>query len=188
MAQQPQLVAGAIRADPGGLAAARLGDAARLFFAVAVQPDFDSLSGLVREHTQRSDEIRAIAPGADDCVGDGGVCRPLDAGVLSGAQWLTAWAAFAAVMFGLMRAPGPGESDLRPVLGLLLFAVVANAVICGVASGDYDRYQLRVAWLLPFGAAAQAVAWAVRRHAVGGATLHSPAAAMIAGAVAEKRP
>src|SRR6185312_16452967 len=186
VAEEPRLVLGAITADGGRLAALRLSDAARSFFAVSVQPDFDSLSGLVRERTQRSGEIRAITPRAADCVGASGACGALDAGALSALQWIGAWAAFAAVLLALLAKPRTGEPDLRPFIALILFGVVANALICGGLSGAYDRYQLRVAWLIPFAAAALALAWAVRRHAEG-ATVRSPARPIIAAASIEKR-
>jgi hypothetical protein len=31
----------------------------------------------------------------------------------------------------------------------VVFGVIVNAVVCGVMSGPHDRYQARVAWLLP---------------------------------------
>lgn len=33
--------------------------------------------------------------------------------------------------------------------GLVVFAVVANAAVCGIMSGPHDRYEARVAWLIP---------------------------------------
>jgi hypothetical protein len=33
---------------------------------------------------------------------------------------------------------------------LILLGVVINAVVCGAVSGPHDRYEARVAWLVPF--------------------------------------
>lgn len=44
-------------------------------------------------------------------------------------------------------------------------AVLANAAICGVLSGVFDRYQSRVLWLLPFAATAAAWRWSEAQRA-----------------------
>lgn len=55
-----------------------------------------------------------------------------------------------------LAAPKP-----LPLLRLLLIVgVVANAAVCGIISGVFDRYQGRVAWILPF----ILLAWAVERR------------------------
>jgi hypothetical protein len=49
---------------------------------------------------------------------------------------------------------GREEKARLAVLALTVFAAtVANAAVCGVLSGPYDRYQARVIWLFPFLAA-----------------------------------
>ncbi|HEY2444492.1 MAG TPA: hypothetical protein VGI20_01970 [Rhizomicrobium sp.] len=35
-------------------------------------------------------------------------------------------------------------------LGMILIALIGNAIICGVLSGPHDRYQSRLVWLAPF--------------------------------------
>jgi hypothetical protein len=42
-----------------------------------------------------------------------------------------------------------GLEALELFTGLVMFGVVANAAICGIMSGPHDRYQARVAWLIP---------------------------------------
>lgn len=44
------------------------------------------------------------------------------------------------------------DPALRTLIGLLLVAVLLNAVICGVLSTPHHRYQARIAWLLPLAA------------------------------------
>lgn len=56
------------------------------------------------------------------------------------------------------RAWGPA---LTMVVILLFAGVVINAAVSGAVSGDFDRYQGRVAWLLPF--AAICIAFSRRR-------------------------
>ncbi len=40
-------------------------------------------------------------------------------------------------------------NDLRRLAGVIVIAVIANAVICGVLSNPHDRYGARLAWLAP---------------------------------------
>jgi hypothetical protein len=47
----------------------------------------------------------------------------------------------------LRRRLHPGRTD--PAVWVLV-GVVINAVVCGTMSGPHDRYQARVAWLIPF--------------------------------------
>jgi hypothetical protein len=42
--------------------------------------------------------------------------------------------------------------ELKLFCALLIVGQLANALICGVLSGPHDRYQARLAWLLPFAA------------------------------------
>lgn len=55
-----------------------------------------------------------------------------------------------------LAAPRP----LPLVRLLLIVGVVANAAVCGIISGVFDRYQGRVAWILPL----ILLAWAVERR------------------------
>jgi len=58
----------------------------------------------------------------------------------------------ACIIFLLVSARGKGTEQLRRVAQLavlVVFGVIANAVICGTMSGPHDRYQARMAWLIP---------------------------------------
>jgi hypothetical protein len=44
------------------------------------------------------------------------------------------------------------DPRLVPLAATVVSAVLANAAICGVLSGVFDRYEARVLWLLPFAA------------------------------------
>ena len=54
-------------------------------------------------------------------------------------------------LFTVFRKPQfPSQLAPYDVFSLIcLGGVVANALVCGVLSGPYDRYQMRVIWLLP---------------------------------------
>lgn len=43
-----------------------------------------------------------------------------------------------------------GQFNAAALLGFVLAALMANAIICGVLSGPHDRYQSRLVWLAPF--------------------------------------
>ena len=48
------------------------------------------------------------------------------------------------------RSPqGRSAQELRRFAMWVMFGVTANALVCGVMSGPHDRYQARVAWLIP---------------------------------------
>lgn len=96
--------------------------------------------------------------------------RPL--GLLSLGLYLTGAIAIAATVRRTMRSVAPTSSSpplgqagvARPVvlIGVLVTGVVVNAVVSGVLSGVFERYQGRIAWLLPFGAV---VLWQSQRRA-----------------------
>ena len=165
VAEQSRLVWGALETDGPNQARAALANGAAAFMNFAVNRDFDSLRGLMREHTQRRDQIVAITPGAAGCAQGGRACGDLDIPALAPVQGLAVWLSFAALAFGLVRKPAatadPGA--LRPFAVATVCLVLANALICGGLSGPYDRYQSRVEWLIPFCALVGLLQWARRR-------------------------
>jgi hypothetical protein len=51
---------------------------------------------------------------------------------------------------GYRRHPqNPHAGQLARLTSWVVFGVLANAAVCGVMSGPHDRYQARVAWLIP---------------------------------------
>lgn len=61
--------------------------------------------------------------------------------------YLAAWIGFA---FAGGRLRDDAEKRLFVAFaGALVFAVIANAAICGVLSGPFARYQARIVWLIP---------------------------------------
>ena len=71
---------------------------------------------------------------------------------LTALSYLTATAALAYLLFVLGSTRGRvllQDRELRLVLVVVLAGVGLNALICGAMSTPHDRYQARVAWLLP---------------------------------------
>ncbi|HEX4198647.1 MAG TPA: hypothetical protein VHZ26_14510 [Caulobacteraceae bacterium] len=191
VAEQGRLVLGALETDGLDEIGTGLADGAAAFVNFGVNRDFDSLQGLMREHTQRREQMRALVPGAAACARDDS-CAALDVAPLTGLQGGVVWASFALIALGLFftSAARALTGRLRPFAACMTGLVLANALICGGLSGPYDRYQSRVEWLIPFCALLGLVQWAARRRtadAAAGATFPSPVASIVA-ATTEARP
>ncbi len=170
VAEQNRLVLGALETDGPNLLRSALANGAAAFMDFGVNRDFDSLQGLMREHTQRRDQIVAITPGAANCAarGAGQACGELDIGPLAALQGAMVWASFALLALGLFSRPAAeaDEDRLRPFAVCAVCLVLANALICGALSGPYDRYQSRVEWLIPLCVLLGLFRWARRRWTV----------------------
>lgn len=75
-----------------------------------------------------------------------------------GAWLIAATAALGVAAWGLRRRADGGSSggdDRRLIAVAVLFAagVILNAAVCGILSGPFPRYQSRIVWLIPAGAA-----------------------------------
>jgi hypothetical protein len=158
-----------------------------------VNRDFDSLQGLMREHTRRRDQMVALTPGAAACVqGVGRACGELNIPALGAVQGLIVWLSLALLAVSALRKPAKAAAadDLRPFAVCMVGFVLANALICGGLSGVYDRYQSRVEWLIPFCALIGLVQWAQRGRTAGqasDATIPSPVATIVAAIPAARR-
>ena len=135
-----------LRHDPSGVLGLALRDAARQVVMI----------GLV------STPIRAA-------IGERGAAEttihPFGAAVLGGRLYDHGWlfravsaanaALVVAALAGLAVAaarrapPLDGEGDLRAVLAAVLLGILLNAAVCGILASPYDRFQARVAWLVP---------------------------------------
>ena len=191
--EQPQLVLGAFLTDGWREVGAMLVSGASEALNFTIDRDFDSLRGLISEHTQRRAEIVAITPGAAQCAqsGDGGRgCGDLDLPALAAVQGLVVWLSLALLVFGALRKSTAPDDDLRPFAVCMVGFVLLNALICGGLSGPYDRYQSRVEWLIPFCVLVALIRWAARRKMAGqaaSAIFPSPVAAIVT-ATTEPRP
>jgi hypothetical protein len=164
VAEQARLVLGALQVDGVHELRAAIANGAETFMAVGINPDLDSLAALMREHTQRRVEIVAITPGAPSCATSGArSCGALDVGVIAPLQKSAFLAAVALLGLGLVRNTSPTGRPLQVLAAGAIALVMANAFLCGALAGPFDRYQLRVEWLVPFCALLQALAWVQRR-------------------------
>ncbi|WP_206611596.1 hypothetical protein [Falsirhodobacter deserti] len=88
------------------------------------------------------------------------LARKIREGRLYNASWLyrdvslinaaLVLAGLAAIILAATRpVPGRESAGLRQLLSVTLTGVLLNAVICGVLASPYDRFQARVAWLIP---------------------------------------
>lgn len=93
-------------------------------------------------------------------------------GLLSLGLYLGGAAAILAALVVARRGLQSPVPNGRPRIAILLAVIVAgaftNAVVSGVLSGVFERYQGRIAWLLPFGAV---VVWQAQRRRQGAAEL-----------------
>jgi hypothetical protein len=188
--EQPRLVLGAVLTDGGREAGAMLASGAAEALNFGVNRDFDSLRGLMREHTRRRDQIVALTPGAARCATGGGrACGDLDIPALAAIQDLAVLISAAFLAIGLIRgtdADAVGR-DLRVFAVSTAGLILANALICGGLSGAYDRYQSRVEWLIPLCALIGLIRWA-RRTRTAGATIPSPVPTIVGTTAAARRP
>ncbi|HXQ10679.1 MAG TPA: hypothetical protein VN805_06725, partial [Caulobacteraceae bacterium] len=180
VAEQPQLVIGALLADGPHLASLMLARGAAVFVNFRVGPDLDSLPGLMQEKTQRHEQIVALMAGTTACVRVGGFCRALDIGLLAPLQVIAVAVSLGFIALRLMGRAGKIDDDLKIFSAILVSLVLANALICGALAGPQARYQTRVEWLIPLAALLQGLAWARRwREAAAAATLPSPVTSIV---------
>jgi hypothetical protein len=166
--EQGRLLLGALRTDGLDEARAVITRGAIAFINFGVNPDFDSLQGLLQERTQRRQQTVAITPGGIGCVRFGGAaCGRFDLGQI--VPWQYGMVIFSLVLLsaGMVHRPAAPMGDFGDFLLLVLSLVLANAFLCGSVSGAYDRYQARVEWLIPFCALVLAAQWLARAAPAG---------------------
>jgi hypothetical protein len=180
VAEQPQLVLGALALDGPRELTRRIAAGAAESFRFGLDRDFDSLHALIAERTQRRLQTLTITPGAERCA-DGGralACGELNLDLLGPLQITIAWLGLAIIATALLRSRAGPADGLRRFGALILAVVLANALLCGAIVGDYARYQTRVEWLIPFAALVQVLDWMRRRRPVHAAATASSAIAV----------
>jgi hypothetical protein len=184
VSEQPRLVWGSLMVDGPRELARRVAAGAAESFEFGVGHDFDSLRGLLAEHTERRRQTVTITPGAGRCAAGGQAvaCGELNLGLLGPLQTAIAWLGFIVLGGALLRSRSHDADGLRRFSLLILVLVFANALLCGALVGDFGRYQTRVEWLVPFAAFLYTVDWAHRRR---GATLRATLPSQVASIVAE---
>ncbi len=110
----------------------------------------------------RTTALPTVISRLGDCTNSEPACQPrltmAAAAPLQIAEFLAACVAIAAITVRMVRRPSGDRLWLR-ALGLITFAILVNALLCGAIAGPFARYQSSVAWL------------AVMMAAVGGCSL-----------------
>ena len=149
-------------ADPLAEARASAWNAVQQFAMAYVDDPLKAQGFYVSDSFWRTTVLPRILPGADACP-RAESCRPhvgkalswwLEGAGLLGSLLALGWRLSAGdVRSVLMRRTTASWDDdrvrLLTVLGLTVSLLVANAVVCGVLSGPFPRYQARLIWLAP---------------------------------------
>lgn len=166
IAEAGEIVGGALRAHPVEQFGATLSNIVRQLFLVGTT-----------EFAQRTGLDPSGAVGMSRTLNAYKTSRVMDGTMPMGAISLMMTFVYgtAAIGIALVTARRPAflaAPEPVPLVRLLLIVgIVANAAVCGAISGVFDRYQGRVAWILPF----ILLAWAVeRRMAASAAHLPKP--------------
>jgi hypothetical protein len=170
--EQLRFVAAAIASDPGGAAKAALLDAWRTLVSVKLEDPLRDPYVYLTDPGWKDSSISDLVHQLGSCGRDEHGCRPrFDPAPL--AVW-HGWVCIAALavlaVAAIRRDPRRRAFDARlgPLIVLLLAACLINAVVTGVLSGPFARYQARIAWL-PLMAALMAVRAAAFPRGPGGA-------------------
>ena len=167
-------------ADPWDQARASAWDAAQQFAMAYVDDPLKAQGFYVSDRFWRATVLPRILPGAARCRGPAS-CRPhVGKSVCWGLEGvgltLSLLLLAGRLSAGDLRAmlAGRAETDWRDdrvrlltALGLALVLLAANAVICGVLSGPFPRYQARLIWLIPLMAGLVIARLGWRRRSVG---------------------
>jgi hypothetical protein len=146
--EQPAFILAVLRAYPARVIGTALANAAALLFNYHVGEVLEDNAASWRD--PRFAVFSRILPGTEACRTDAAACRSRLSShwvdPLLGATSLMGALALAVL---LARSPALRARWGAPVVVLLL-GLVLNAAICGIISGDAERYQSRLLWLLPF--------------------------------------
>lgn len=139
VAEQPRLVLGALKTDGAREAGQGLLNGLLAVMNFGVHADFDSAALYAKGgRTLLAEQMQALFQG-----GSGGR-YPLD--LAAPIQY----AAVLASLIVLVISAGRFPPALSRLVVFVLLMTIANALLCGVISGPYARYQARVEWLIPF--------------------------------------
>ncbi len=146
------IIARTLRREPLAVVAGGLGNALRQLGMVRIG---DTLTPAFLNHTVRPRLVQAF-PAWEVASYDQGLQR---AGLLPERAapliWPQPWLLLLALPFlllGWWQAHRAGDQRRLGLILCILVGVSGNALATGALSGAYDRYQARIAWLLPLGA------------------------------------
>jgi putative flippase GtrA len=164
-AQELRFVIGTVKFDPVGQFEASMWDWAQQFVAYQVVDPLRNPAAYLRGRYWPTTFLPQMIPNFGACRPPGDCRPPFNYEVL--ADWhgtvlglsilLLAWRMTRRDVRQAVWRRGLKTADDEParvagVILLLLGVAATNAAICGILSGPFDRYQSRLAWLLPVGA------------------------------------
>jgi putative flippase GtrA len=161
--EEMRFVLGTLKYDPVGQAVASLNDWGQQLIAFQVDDPLRNPSAYLRGKYWPTTILPKLIPNFSACRPPGDCRPPFDYYVLQVWHGTVLLASLLVVIFRLSlkdvrqsvrrRRLKDGEEPARVAATMLLLAgvLLANAFICGVLSGPFDRYQSRLIWLLPVG-------------------------------------
>lgn len=160
--EQTRFVTDAISAYPLQQIGASLENMVAQFFDVSIHEIHEGAVHILHNYLGDSPQALAYTPGFRHCLQSPDSCT--EANVFNSA-WngvvytsdLTALISFMLILavwsgyrFSPSAAPGLAEQDRFLLVGWTIFLLLlANAFVCGAASGVHDRYQARIIWIVP---------------------------------------
>ena len=164
VAEQSRLALGGLRTSPVAFVQQAFAATIVQVLNFGIGRDHDSAGMII--HAGPSllrDQMDAILRGGVECTRPGSpTCGRYDLGWVTPLQYAIVLASVAFLGLWGLRHPAAPRGELAGFLGLILALVLVNAVLCGVISGPYDRYQARVEWLIPLSALFVLVQWSER--------------------------
>lgn len=146
------IIARTLRREPWAVLTGGLGNALRQLGMIRIG---DTLTPAFLDHTVRPRLVQAFPAwevrGFDQGLQVAGLLPERAAAFTWPLPWLPLLAV-PVLLLGWWRAHVAGDRRRLGLLLCLLVGVSANALATGALSGVYDRYQARIAWLLPLGA------------------------------------
>ena len=164
--EQTSFVLKTVRSYPGDVMAIVARNIANLFFQYGTTEALGDPTARYRDPDFAI--FGRIVPGTQDCaVGRASCASRLDISILDaifGISLLLSCGVIATTLFTASGRRRWGSAALFVLVGLL-----ANAIVCGGISGNAERYQSRVTWLVPLLAFA-IIAWVAQRKNAGRAS------------------
>jgi hypothetical protein len=164
VAEQSRLVLGGLQTDAPQFARQAFAGAMVGFLNFGVGRDLDSVGMIVRGgHSLLRDQLDQVLSGSPECARpDAQTCGRYDLGAVTPLQYAVVLLSFVFLGVCSLRRVMAPTGQLVGFISLTLALVLVNAVLCGVISGPYDRYQARVEWLIPLSALFVVLQWAER--------------------------
>jgi hypothetical protein len=143
-AQSNAIIRGVLTEFPLQQAKASSENAIRQLFDVGIREYGLGIAGMQKDDSAMAPILQAYS---DSRIAEGSM--PLGAmSTVMLIAYIAGFGALAALFFSRSRRMLPAQA--WKIVGIVVTGIVINALISGVIAGVFDRYQGRVAWLIPF--------------------------------------